>query len=83
MFCPLEQYHGGGDAATIEPIADNLQEYEWVLATYFGTGVLAAYRGHRLYDPASPASKALVKKWVAFFKAHRAILNSDIIHIRR
>jgi hypothetical protein len=83
MFCPLEEYHGGGAAAIIEPIAANLQEYEWVLATYFGTGVQAAYRGYRLYDPASAASKALVTKWVSFFKAHRVILNSDIIHISR
>jgi hypothetical protein len=68
MFCPLEQYHGGGDAAIIEPIGDHLQEYEWVLATYFGTGVQSAYRGYRLYDPAVPASKALVAKWVRFFQ---------------
>ena len=25
----------------------------------------------------------MVKKWVSFFKAHRAILESDIVHVRR
>ena len=28
-------------------------------------------------------TKAVVKKWVDFYKAHRAILDSDLIHLRR
>jgi hypothetical protein len=74
--------HGGADSI-IEPIAEHLPEYEYVLATYFGTGTQAAYRGKRLYDPASPASKALVIKWVSWFKQYRRILNADSIHVRR
>jgi hypothetical protein len=77
------QYHGGGGEAILEPISEHLLEYEFVLATYFGTGTQAAYRGKRLYDPASPASKALVTKWVSFFKEHRVILNADIVHVAR
>jgi hypothetical protein len=51
------------------------------LAMHFGAGVAACYRGPGLYD--DPASKALVTKWVAWFRKHQAILTSDIIHLRR
>ena len=36
MFLPLVDYHGGGAAAEIEPLADHLKEYEWGLAQYLG-----------------------------------------------
>ena len=41
----------------------------------------ACYRGYRVYD--SDVTKALVKKWVDFYKQHRDILNSDVVHVRR
>jgi hypothetical protein len=82
QFCPIEPYNGG-PASIVEPIAEHLPEYEFILASYLGTGTQAAYRGTRLFDPASPASKALVAKWVSWFKKYRAILNSDIVHVRR
>lgn len=81
MFVPLTEYQGGGAAATIEPLKDHLPHYEQRLANLFGAGVQACYRGPRLYD--APETEALVKKWVAFYKKHRAILDSDIIHLRR
>jgi len=81
MFVPLTEYQGGGAAATIEPLKDHLPHYAQRLADLFGAGVIACYRGPRLYD--APQTEALVKKWVAFYKRHRAILNSDIIHLRR
>jgi hypothetical protein len=81
MFVPLTEYQGGGAAATIEPLKDHLPHYEQRLANLFGAGVMACYRGPRLYD--SDATKAVVKRWVDFYKQHRAILNSDIIHLRR
>jgi hypothetical protein len=81
MFVPLVQYHGGGEAATIEPLKDHLDHYEQRLANLFGAGVQACYRGPRLYD--APATKQIVKKWVAFYKKHREILDADIVHIRR
>ena len=34
-----------------------------------------------MYD--TPETKAVVKKWVDFFKKYRDILTSDIIHVRR
>ncbi len=81
MFVPLTQYQGGGAAATIEPLRDHLPHYGQRLANLFGAGVQACYRGPRLYD--APETRALVKKWVSFYKRHRAILDSDIIHLRR
>lgn len=51
------------------------------LANNFGAGVIACYRGPQLFD--TPETKAIVKKWVDFYKSHRAILDSDIIHLRR
>ncbi len=81
MFVPLTEYHGGGAAATIEPLKDHLPHYGQRMANLFGAGVQACYRGPRLYD--TDETRSLVKKWVGFYKKHRAILDSDIIHLRR
>lgn len=82
MFVPLSQYHGGGAAATIEPLKEHLPHYEARFANLLGYGVQACYRGPRLFD--SPETKALVTKWVSFYKQHRDVLdNGDIIHLRR
>ena len=81
MFVPLTQYHGGGAAATIEPLCEHLDAYEAHLANNFGAGVQACYRGPRLYD--TPETRTVVKKWVDFFKEYRDILESDVIHVRR
>lgn len=81
MFVPLVQYHGGGEAATIEPLKEHLPHYGQRLANLFGAGVQACYRGPQLYD--APETRDMVKKWVDFYNEHKAILNADIIHIRR
>lgn len=81
MMVPLVEYHGGGKAATIEPLKEHLPHYEIRLANNFGAGVMACYRGPQLYD--SPETKVVVKKWVDIYKKHRAILDSDIVHLRR
>ncbi|HZR19417.1 MAG TPA: hypothetical protein VFE51_19175 [Verrucomicrobiae bacterium] len=81
MFVPLTEYQGGGAAATIEPLKEHLPHYETRLANLFGAGVQACYRGPRLYDTSE--TKAVVKRWVDFYKQHRAILDSDLIHLRR
>jgi len=81
MFVPLTQYHGGGAAATIEPLAEHLDAYGAHLANNLASGVQACYRGPRLYD--TDETKAVVKKWVTFYKKYRPILDSDIIHVRR
>lgn len=81
MFVPLTQYHGGGAAATIEPLNEHLDHYETQLASLFGAGVQACYRGSRIYD--TEETKAVVQKWVNFYKKHRRILDSDLVHLRR
>ncbi|MCW5551967.1 MAG: alpha-galactosidase [Verrucomicrobiae bacterium] len=81
MFVPLTEYHGGGAAATLEPLREHLDAYEGHLANTLGAGVQACWRGPRLYD--SDDTKAPVKQWVTWFKQHRSILESDIIHCRR
>ncbi|MFO0898719.1 MAG: hypothetical protein U0836_14945 [Pirellulales bacterium] len=81
MFVPLTEYHGGGPAATLEPLSEHLPEYEAHLANTLGSGVQACWRGPRLYD--TPETKALVARWVAWYKQHRDILESDLLHVRR
>ena len=81
MFTPLVEYQGGGAAATIEPLHDHLPDYERHLANNLGFGAQSCYRGPRLYD--TEETKAVVVKWVTFFKKYRDILESDIIHLRR
>jgi hypothetical protein len=81
MLLPLTEYHGGGAAATIEPLHQHLDAYEAHLAQNFGSGVIACYRGPRLFDTAE--TKGLVKRYTDFYKKYREILDSDIIHVRR
>jgi hypothetical protein len=81
MFVPLVEYHGGGEAATLEPLSEHLDAYEAHLIQNFGSGVQACYRGPRLYD--TEETKMLVKGTVDWYKKYRNILNSDIIHVRR
>ncbi len=81
MFVPLTEYHGGGAAATIEPLNQHLDHYEKMMVSNLGGGVQACYRGPRLYD--TEETKAMVKQRVAWFKQHREVLEGDIIHLRR
>ncbi len=81
MMVPLTQYQGGGAAATIEPLHEHLDHYEARMADLFGSGTQACYRGPRIYD--TDETKALVKKWVSFYKLHRQVLDADMIHLRR
>lgn len=81
MFVPLTQYHGGGAAATIEPLSEHLDHYGRMLDSNLALGVQACYRGPRLFD--SEATKALVKEKVSWYKKYRGILESDLIHGRR
>lgn len=77
MFVPLTQYHGGGEAATIEPLCEHLEHYQIRLQNLFGAGVQACFRGPRLYD--TEDTRKMVSHWVAFYKKYRRILDSDIV----
>ena len=80
-FIPLAQYHGGGAAATIEPLNEHLDHYEMMLVSNIGMGIQSALRGPRLYD--TEKTKAMVTRVVNWYKRYRDILESDIIHLRR
>lgn len=81
MFVPLTEYQGGGAAATIEPLDQHLDHYERMMESNLALGVQACYRGPRLFD--TERTKAMVKAKVDWFKAHREILESDLVHGRR
>lgn len=81
MFVPLTEYQGGGAAATIEPLDQHLDHYERMIESNLALGVQACYRGPRLFD--TDRTKAMLKSKVEWFKAHRDILESDLIHGRR
>ncbi len=81
MFVPLMQYHGGGAEATIEPLDAHRDHYRQRLDNLLSAGVQACYRGPRLFD--TPATRDLVRERVAWFRSHRRILESDIVHGRR
>ena len=78
MFVPLTQYHGGGAAATIEPLAEHIDHYRRMLTSNLGYGAQACWRGPRLFD--GDATRDLLKQQVQWFKQYRTILESDIVH---
>ena len=47
----------------------------------YSSGVQACYRGPRLYD--TEETRQAVCDIISWYKQHRDILNSDIIHLRR
>lgn len=78
MLVPLTEYHGGGPAATIEPLDQHRDHYQLIMQSNLGAGVQAFYRGPRLYD--TDRTRDMVKGTVDWFKKYRGILESDIIH---
>ncbi len=80
-FIPLAQYHGGGAAATIEPLNEHLDHYEMMLVSNMGLGIQSALRGPRLYD--TQTTKKMVTRVVSWYKKYRNILESDLLHLRR
>ena len=81
MFVPLSEYHGGGAAATIEPLDEHVGHYEQMIQANLGAGVQACFRGPRLFDTAR--TRDMLTRNVSWFKKYRDILESDVIHGRR
>ncbi len=80
-FVPLTKYQGGGPEAVLEPLHEHLRSYRQLMAQYYGAGVQACYRGPRLFD--TDSTRRMVSDMVKWYKAHRMILNSDMIQLRR
>ena len=80
-WIPMVPFHAGGAAAAFQPYDHNLQDWSFALSQYLGAGCGMTWRGTRLYDSKGDASYSLIREKVAWFKAHRAILTSDIVHV--
>ena len=80
-FVPLTKYQGGDQSAVLEPLSEHLKDYEQLMIQYYSAGVQACYRGPRLYD--TEATRLLVEKTINWYKKYRAILNADMIQLRR
>ncbi|WP_316753111.1 LamG-like jellyroll fold domain-containing protein [Pedobacter gandavensis] len=81
MSLQLVGFYTNDSRVGLEPLADNLDRYELALFQHLASGCQFTVRGNRLYD--TPETKAMVAKWLNWFKKHRAILTSDIIHVSR
>ena len=80
-FVPLTKYQGGGPEAVLEPLSEHLNDYEQLMMQYYGAGVQACYRGPRLFD--TKTTQQLVTRTIQWYKKYRAILNADMIQLRR
>lgn len=81
MGLQLVGFYTNDPRVGLEPLCDNLDRYEQQLIQYLASGCALTIRGNRLYD--TPQTKAMVKKWIHWFKTYRDILTSDIIHVSR
>ncbi|WP_205687029.1 LamG-like jellyroll fold domain-containing protein [Chitinophaga rhizosphaerae] len=81
MSLQLVGFYTNDPRVGLEPLADNLARYETGLFQHLASGCQFTLRGKRLYD--TPETKAMVAKWVDWFRKYREILTSDIIHLGR
>ncbi len=81
MTLQLVGFYTNDPRVGLEPLKDNLSRYEQQLIQYLASGCMLTIRGNRLYD--TPETKAMVKKWIDWYKAHRDILTSEVIHVSR
>lgn len=81
MHVPLEEYHGGGADATIEPLEEHLDHYGRRLAALLSSGVTGVFRGAALYD--TEKTRQVVRRWVGFYREHAELLAADVVHVRR
>lgn len=59
----------------------NLDKYERFFFMELASGAQVWVRGHRLYD--GPQSKAMLLKWMAWYKRYYDVIHGDIIHLKR
>ncbi len=81
MSLQLVGFYTNDPRVGLEPLSENLTRYETGLFQHLASGCQLTIRGKRLYD--TPETKAVVAKWVNWFKQYRDILTSDILHIGR
>lgn len=81
MGLQLVGFYTNDPRVGLEPLSQNISRYETGLFQHLASGCQFTVRGKRLYD--TPETKAMVQKWVNWFKQYRDILTSDIIHLGR
>ena len=59
----------------------SLDKYERQFFGLLSSGAAVSITGHRLYD--GPNSRAMLGKWMDWYRRYRAIIQGDIIHLRR
>ena len=59
----------------------NLDKYERQFVGLLASGAAVSVTGHRLYD--GPQSRAMLRKWMDWYRRYRDIIQGDIIHLRR
>ena len=59
----------------------SLDRYERQFFSLLSSGAQIGMSGPRIYD--GPNSKAMLKKWTDWYRRYRAIIQGDIIHLRR
>ena len=59
----------------------NLDRYERQLFGMVSSGAQVWVRGAKLYD--GPKSRAMVEKWMTWYRKYRDIIQGDIIHLHR
>eukprot|EP01051_Picozoa_sp_SAG22_P014847 SAG22_NODE_1860_length_3434_cov_2.948126_1_plen_266_part_00 len=69
--------YGYETAATLTPLEEHLPELNWVLSQTFGTGIMPQLRSRYLYD--GPRSKALLQRWIGWFRRYSGILSQDFV----
>jgi hypothetical protein len=67
--------------AMLEPLSEHRDDYEKLMIQTLGYGAQTDLRANRLFD--SEQTRAMVIKWVTWFKKYRDILNADVIHVQR
>ncbi len=77
----LVGFYSNDPKVGLEPLQQNIDRYERGLVQHLGAGCQFSVRGNRLYD--TEATKAMVTKWVSWFKKYRDVLTGDIIHVSR
>jgi len=59
----------------------SLDKYERQFFGLLSSGAAVSITGHCLYD--GPKSRAMLKKWMDWYRRYHAIIQGDIIHVRR
>ena len=81
MTLQLVGFYSNDPRIGLEPLNQNIQKYEQQLIQYLASGCQLGIRGNRLFD--TQETKAMVLKWLNWFREYREILTSEIIHVTR